>query len=128
MGEQTLQLLKVLQQGPAGPGRIIFQSSGRAINRHTANEAWRHARTKVTGLGDGWHELWPYHASQQIAGGMSPVAVAHRLGHKDATETLRTYAHLWPDDDTRAAALTVGGVSVDLATIAHTLPTSTPNA
>jgi integrase len=39
---------------------------------------------------------------------MSPVAVAHRLGHKDAHETLRTYSHLWPDDDTRAAAISDG--------------------
>lgn len=46
------------------------------------------------------------------------MAVAHRLGHKDATETLKTYAHLWPDDDTRAAALTEGLVRMD----AHELP------
>lgn len=126
VGEKTLQLLEVLRKGPVGPGGLIFHSSGRAITRHTANEAWRNVRSKVAGLGDGWHELRHYHASQLIAGGMSPVAVAHRLGHKDATETLRTYAHLWPDDDTRAAAITDGGVRVDLTTIAHGLPMSTP--
>lgn len=53
VGEQTLQLLKVLQQGRVGPGGIIFHSSGRAITRHTANKAWRHVPTKVTGLGSG---------------------------------------------------------------------------
>lgn len=46
------------------------------------------------------------------------MAVAHRLGHKDATETLKTYGHLWPDDDTRAATLTDGLVTL----IAPSLP------
>jgi integrase len=37
-----------------------------------------------------------------IAAGLSVTAVAARLGHKDSTETLRTYAHLWPNDEERA--------------------------
>jgi hypothetical protein len=53
---------------------------------------------------------------------MSPVAVAHRLGHKDATETLKRYGHLWPDDDTKAAAITDGEVTMDLEAFAHELP------
>lgn len=113
IGDHSVQLLKELREGPQGPGGIIFHSSGRAITRGTAGEAWRHVRELVPGSGTGWHELRHYHASQLIAGGMSPVAVAHRLGHKDATETLKTYAHLWPDDDTRAAALTDGIVRLD---------------
>lgn len=118
IGSSSVQLLKELREGDAGVGGLVFHSSGRAITRHTAGEAWRDVRKKVAGLGDGWHELRHYHASQLIAAGMSPVAVAHRLGHKDATETLRTYAHLWPDDDTRAAALTDGLVTLN----AHGLP------
>jgi integrase len=112
IGEHSVQILKDLQKGPQGVGGIIFHSAGRAITRHTAGEAWRHIRVIVPGAGTGWHELRHYHASQLIAGGMSPVAVAHRLGHKDATETLKTYAHLWPDDDTRAAALTDGRIQM----------------
>jgi integrase len=118
IGSATVQLLKELHEGPHGPGGIIFQSEGRAITRGAAGEAWRHVREKVKGVGTGWHELRHYHASQLIAGGMSVVAVAHRLGHKDATETLKTYAHLWPSDDTRAAALTDGLVTLN----AHGLP------
>lgn len=108
VGEHSMHLLKDLREGEHGPGGIVFHSSGRAITRHTAGEAWRHVRDLVEGSGTGWHELRHYHASQLIALGMSPVAVAHRLGHKDATETLKTYAHLWPSDDTTAAALTDG--------------------
>jgi integrase len=97
---------------PHGPEGIVFHSDGRCITRGTAGEAWRDVKTKVPGVGTGWHELRHFHASQLIAGGMSPVAVAHRLGHKDATETLKTYAHLWPDDDTRAATITDGVVKL----------------
>ncbi|MGN7250100.1 tyrosine-type recombinase/integrase [Arthrobacter sp. SAFR-014] len=113
IGDHSVQLLKDLRESEHGPDGLIFHSEGRAITRHTASEAWRNVRLKVKEAGTGWHELRHYHASQLIAGGMSPVAVAHRLGHKDATETLKTYAHLWPDDDTRAAAITDGLVRFD---------------
>ena len=32
----------------------------------------------------------------------SVKVVSARLGHKDATETLNTYAHLWPENDDRS--------------------------
>ncbi|MHA7296890.1 tyrosine-type recombinase/integrase [Pseudarthrobacter raffinosi] len=70
--------------------------------------AWQTARKVLPGIGDGWHQLRHHHASLLIAAGLSPVAMAHRLGHKDATETLQTYAHLWPNDDERMAAASDG--------------------
>lgn len=115
VGAASLGLLRDLRAAGGGPGGLVFHSDGRAITRHTAGEAWRHVREAMPEVGKGWHELRHYHASQLISGGMSPVAVAHRLGHKDATETLKTYGHLWPDDDTRAATLTDGLVKL----IAH---------
>lgn len=47
-----------------------------------------------------------YYASGLINAGLSPTAVAARLGHADASITLRVYSHLWPTDDeaTRTAA------------------------
>ncbi len=33
-----------------------------------------------------------------------PQSVASFLGHKNATETLSTYAHLWPNDEERMTA------------------------
>lgn len=97
IGKATLEAL-----GPRGDGLVFTTTSGGAVTHKTAWEVWR-AAAAVAGApdGDGWHELRHFHASLLIAGGASPVAVAHRLGHKDATETLRTYAHLWPDDDER---------------------------
>ena len=65
--------------------------------------AWRDARFELSDIGPGWHQLRNYHESVLIARGFSPVAVATRLGHKDANETLRTYSHMWFDDDDRLA-------------------------
>ena len=33
------------------------------------------------------------------------MAVADRLGHKDVTETLKTYSHLWPDGQEKMALM-----------------------
>ncbi|MDJ0319795.1 site-specific integrase [Pseudarthrobacter sp. PS3-L1] len=116
VGEATLQLLKELQAGQPGYGGLVFHDSGNAITRKMASSAWQVAKKKVEGLGAGWHELRHYAASLWISGGMSPVAVAHRLGHKDATETLRVYSHLWPSDDRRAAELSDGMITLPRAT------------
>lgn len=40
-----------------------------------------------------------YYASVLIVHGFSPVAVAARLGHKDANETLRTYSPITDNDN-----------------------------
>lgn len=110
IGPDTVKLLQGLSRD--GIGGLVFHSAGRSLTRNAASEAWRDARKTVPGIGKGYHQLRHYHASRLIAAGMSPVAVAHRLGHKDVAETLATYAHLWPDDDTRAAALTDGDISL----------------
>lgn len=90
-----------------GSDDLVFRTRHRTpVSRSTAGGVWRAA---IEGMGlrerSGWHELRHFHASMLIAGGMSPTAVASRLGHKDASETLRTYAHLWPTDDERALAI-----------------------
>lgn len=97
IGAVTLDAL-----GDLDDGLVLTTGEGRAITRGMASTAWRDAAQKVgLAAGTGWHELRHFHASLLIAAGSSPRAVAHRLGHKDPTETLRTYAHLWPDDDDR---------------------------
>ncbi|WP_127572720.1 tyrosine-type recombinase/integrase [Georgenia faecalis] len=99
--------------GEPGEGLLVRGARGGAVNRQRASEAWRHAAQAVgLPVGSGWHELRHFHASLLIAGGASPVAVAHRLGHKDPVETLRTYAHLWPDDDDRMRDAADGLISL----------------
>jgi integrase len=55
------------------------------------------------------HALRHFSATQMIAGGVDPVTVAGRLGHRDPSITLRVYSHALPDRDEAAAAL-VGAV------------------
>ncbi|WP_343038012.1 tyrosine-type recombinase/integrase [Arthrobacter wenxiniae] len=43
------------------------------------------------------HKLRHKAASAAIAAGADVKVVQQMLGHKDATETLNTYGHLWPD-------------------------------
>ncbi len=50
------------------------------------------------------HALRHTHASMLLQAGMSPAAVASRLGHTIKT-LLATYAHVMPNDDQRAAAI-----------------------
>ena len=86
----------------AGPEGRLFHEGGVVQVWHFQDE-WVKAREVLPEIGLGWHQLRHYHASVLISSGFSPVAVAARLGHKDATETLRTYAHLWHTDNAEMA-------------------------
>ena len=91
-----------------GHGGLVFTAKGGVpISRSQAGHIWRPA-VKDMGLRprSGWHDLRHFHASLLISDGLSPRAVADRLGHEDVAETLRTYAHLWPTDEDRALAAT----------------------
>lgn len=106
VGAATVEHLR--RQAVSGSEGLVFHDQGFSLTRTHRSDIWRSRREHLPWMGDGWHQLRHHHASLLIAAGMSPVAVAHRLGHKDATETLRTYAHLWPTDDARMAAATDG--------------------
>lgn len=105
-----------------GVGGFVFSTPRRTrVTRQTAGDVWRAAAVGM-GLKDrsGWHELRHHHASLLISAGLSVVAVAERLGHKDASETLQTYGHLWPTDHDRAVAAVdaaLGGLSVSDGTV-----------
>lgn len=87
--------------GEPGKGFIWGSARSGQWSAGAQGAAWREAR-KLAGVdSSGWHDLRHYHASKLIAAGMSPVAVASRLGHKDASRTLDVYGHLWPTDDER---------------------------
>jgi integrase len=58
---------------------------------------------KKAGLKVRFHDLRHTHASLLLAKGHSIKAVAKRLGHSDVAMTLRTYAHVLPDDDGKLA-------------------------
>ncbi|MGQ7313416.1 tyrosine-type recombinase/integrase [Microbacterium arabinogalactanolyticum] len=62
------------------------------------NRVWLKARRVVAAASDySVHDLRHVAATNAIAAGADPKLVQQMLGHKDATETLNTYSHLWPD-------------------------------
>ncbi|WP_308467765.1 tyrosine-type recombinase/integrase [Rathayibacter soli] len=80
---------------------FVFQSStGGAIHDHNwrARE-WRKAvlGCGLDGIGLTPHKLRHTAASMAISAGADVKLVQQMLGHKDASETLNTYGHLWPD-------------------------------
>ena len=94
---------------------LLFTNTVGGPIRHTRfSEAW-HPAARGAGLaeGVGMQALRHFFASSLIAPGCSVVSVQERLGHATATETLNTYAHLWPDDEdrTREAVDAVLGTS-----------------
>lgn len=100
------KLVGILQRlsDSAGRGGRLFHVDGAPLVRAHFQAAWSSARSEMLySIGPGWHQLRHYHASVLISRGFSPVAVATRLGHKDANETLRTYSHMWFDEDDRLA-------------------------
>jgi integrase len=89
----------------AGPFGMIFSNTrGKVVNRQSLHRSLA-AALRAAGLPAGitFHQLRHTYASLLIDGGESVTVVADRMGHKNATETLHTYSHLWPssDDKTR---------------------------
>jgi integrase len=84
--------------GP-GPDQLIFTTQrGQPIGRTTFAQILR-STTRRLGIDATSHDLRHHCASLLIATGCPVTTVQHFLGHKNASETLDTYAHLWPHDD-----------------------------
>lgn len=104
-----------LAQYPVGKRGFVFTNDkGDPISRSRFSDVWRAAVVEAGApIGTGFHALRHYYASLLIRHGASVITVQRNLGHHDATETLNTYSHLWPDSDdqTRAAIDDVLGSS-----------------
>ena len=68
---------------------------------------WR--LTRESGIKTRFHDLRHFSATQLIGAGIDVRTVAGRLGHADASTTLRVYSHVLADRD-RAAAEHLGGL------------------
>ena len=96
--------------GPERSSRLLFLSrERRPLNRNYHNTGvWKPALEAV-GIAPtrehGMHALRHHYASVMLAGGVSIRALADYLGHADPGFTLRIYAHLMPDDETRARSV-----------------------
>lgn len=107
LAASTRRLLEAVhEERGEGPERLVFyRPPAGALTRTALQYAWEVASAGM-GLPErsGWHMLRHHHASMLIGAGLSPRAVADRLGHSDPAETLQTYSHLWPSDQERALA------------------------
>ena len=94
-------LAPILQQLVDARGRTdyVFAPVGESV---TYTDFYRHVWEKIhagLGLAKGVtpHNLRHTAASLAIASGADVKLVQRMLGHRNAEETLNTYAHLWPD-------------------------------
>lgn len=99
-------LAKHVSEFALGDDHLIFSDAeGHAIRRNRFGEVWRQAMKSLDFECRGPHQLRHHYASLLIQHGESVKVVQARLGHASASETLDTYAHLWPnsEESTRAA-------------------------
>jgi len=99
-----LELFPAVTQLPAHnterPELLVFtDDQGEPLRGNRFAIVWARARIGAGTRSDvTFHDLRHYFASLLIHKGLSVKAVQEALGHKNATETLNTYGHLWPDD------------------------------
>jgi integrase len=99
---------------PTENGLVFTNTRGEPLRRSAFGDMWRAALRDANLPRTTFHELRHYYASLLIHAGESVKAVQELLGHASATETLDTYAHLWPGADTRARSAvdeTLGAIS-----------------
>jgi integrase len=103
LAQVTLDVLAAhLARFPAVDGLVFTSRHLQPWRRGTFAELVRQAREDA-GLPASvtFHDLRHHYASALIAAGCSIKAVQEALGHKNASETLDTYSHLFPSDEDR---------------------------
>jgi len=96
-----------LKAYPAKDGLVFTSREGGLVNRTYFNRRiWKPALVEAgveLTRENGMHALRHHYASILLEGGVSIRALTDYLGHADPGFTLRTYAHLMPDSEDRAA-------------------------
>jgi integrase len=107
--EHRLQLLELrlqLGQGKLGADDLLFATvDGKPLRPSVISTDWADLADRIGMPEITFHRLRHTHASQMIAGGLDIVTLAKRLGHAKPDVTLRTYAHMFAVDDSKAAAI-----------------------
>jgi integrase len=88
-----------LQQFPVAENGLVFTDEGNPWARRKITTNWRRAADRAGLPKETFHATRHFYASTLIQYGESVVVVQKRLGHASATETLNTYAHLWPNSE-----------------------------
>lgn len=114
----------VFRTAHGGPwSRRTLAEEFRRWRRHAARADAPHAAAEQREVFDlerlTWQSLRHHYASGLINAGLSPTAVAARLGHSDPSITLRVYSHLWRTDDEATRTAVVGLVGDVRAAVAE---------
>lgn len=93
-----------IEEFPPLPDGSLFYNTRKAVWR-TSNYGWKVfvPAAKRAGLPEGTtsHDLRHHYASVLLHAGESVVAVAERLGHRNANLVIEVYGHLMPDSEER---------------------------
>ena len=92
------------EYGPSADGHLVSDDAQRSLYYGQ----WKRllaAANRAVGADLGSHDCRHFAASALISGGASVKQVQKFLGHSKPTETLSTYAHLWPGDEDRTRAV-----------------------
>ncbi len=95
-----LELRMALGLGRPQDDTLVFPAGDGDLRRPTnLSRTWR----RIGAANVRFHDLRHTHASMLIANRLDVVMIAKRLGHSSPTITLSIYAHLFDEDDSRAA-------------------------
>lgn len=87
-----------------GTGRIVSAWDGTPVHHDTPSKWFRKFADANGFQGVRFHDLRHTHATLLFANNIDAVAVASRLGHEDASTTMRIYAHAIRRRDKESAA------------------------
>lgn len=86
-----------------GTGHIVCTWDGQPVHHDTPSKWFRKFADTHGFVGVRFHDLRHTHATLLFANNLDAVAIASRLGHEDASTTLRIYAHAIRQRDQLAA-------------------------
>jgi integrase len=89
---------------PDSQSLLFTNIEGGVLRLHGISEAWSELAEKMGCPEITFHALRHTHASQLIDAGVDIVTISKRLGHSKPDITLRAYAHMFKQDDSKAAA------------------------
>lgn len=108
------------------PTRWMFPGErGHPLHQNSVGYWWRRARSAVQNTYR-LHDLRHFYASGLIADNCDVVTVQRALGHSNASITLTTYSHLWPDSNDRTRKAAAGLIEQVYKPAADGLRTDTP--
>jgi integrase len=100
-----LELRIKLGVGKLQDEQLLFaELDAKPVSQKKASGAWGRLAAQLGMPEVSFHCLRHTHASQLIDAGVDIVTISKRLGHAKPSVTLKTYAHLFRNDDSKASA------------------------